>query len=64
MKAKVIKDTKELDYPFLTITKGTIVEVIGSILENGAIAVRVQIDTENEHNALVMAKHLEAIEED
>lgn len=64
MKAKVIKDTKELDYPFLTIKKGTIVEVIGSILENGAIAVRVQIDTENEHNALLKAKHLEAIEED
>lgn len=64
MKAKVIKDTKELDYPFLTITKGTIVEVIGSILENGAIAVRVQLGNENEHNALVKAKHLEAIEED
>lgn len=64
MKAIVIKDTKELDYPFISITKGSIIEVIGSILENGAIPVRVQLGTEYEHNALVMAKYLEAIEDD
>ena len=63
MKAIVIKDTKEIDYPFITITKGSIVDVIGSILENGAIPVRVQLGTEYEHNALVKAKDLEAIEE-
>ena len=64
MKAIVIKDTKELDYPFITITKGSIVEVIGSLLEDGSIPVRVQLGTEYEHNALVKAKDLEAIEDD
>ena len=64
MLAKVIKDTKELDYPFITITKGSVVEVIGSILENGAVPVRVLLGTEYEHNALVKAKDLEAIEEE
>ena len=64
MLAIVIKDTKEIDYPFITITKGSIVEVIGSILENGAIPVRVQLGTEYEHNALVKTKDLEAIEEE
>ena len=64
MLAIVIKDTKELDCPFISITKGSIVEVIGSILENGSIPVRVQLGTEYEHNALVKAKDLEAIEDD
>ena len=62
MKAIVIKDTKEIDYPFLTITKGSIVDVIGSLLENGSIPVRVQLGTEYEHNALVKAKDLVVIE--
>lgn len=63
MKAIVKKETKELDYPFLSIAKGTEVEVIGTILENGAIPVRVQIGNEYEHNTIVMAKDLEGVEE-
>lgn len=62
MKARIIRDTKEMDFPFLTITKGSIVEVVGTQLENGAIPVRVLLDTEYEKTTLVMAKDLEGIE--
>ena len=48
MKARVIKDTKIIDYPFLTIMKDTIVEVIGTENEDGTIVIRY-----NGHNYLV-----------
>lgn len=57
MKAKVIKDTKIIDYPFLTITKDTIVEVIGSETEDKTIAIRY-----SGHNYLVKASDLEVLE--
>lgn len=58
MKAKVIKNTKIIDYPFLTITKDTIVEVIGTENEDGTIVIRY-----SGHNYLVNACDLEVIEE-
>ena len=63
MEAKIIKDTKIIDYPFLTITKGSIVEVIGEQTSEGTIAVRINLDTEFERNALVNASDLEVLEE-
>lgn len=62
MLAKVIKETKELNRPFISITKGSIVEVISSILEDGSIPIRVLLGTEYEHNTFVKAKDLEIIE--
>ena len=58
MKAKIIKDTKIIDYPFLTITKDTIVEVIGELTTDGTIVIRY-----NGHNYLVNASDLEVLEE-
>ena len=63
MEAEIIKDTKIIDYPFLTITKGSIVEVIGEQTSEGTIAVRINLDTEFERNALVNASDLEVLEE-
>ena len=63
MKARVIKDTKIIDYPFLTIMKDTIVEVIGKQTTDGTIVVRINLDTEFERNALVNASDLEVLEE-
>lgn len=56
MKARVIKDTKIIDYPFLTIMKDTIVEVIGTENEDGTIVIRY-----NGHNYLVNACDLEVM---
>ena len=56
MKARVIKDTKIIDYPFLTITKDTIVEVIGELTTDGTIVIRY-----NGHNYLVNASDLEVM---
>lgn len=56
MRAKIIKDTKIIDYPFLTITKGSIVEVIGTENEDGTIVIRY-----NGHNYLVNACDLEVM---
>ena len=56
MKAKIIKDTKIIDYPFLTITKGSIVEVIGTENEDGTIVIRY-----NGHNYLINASDLEVV---
>ena len=58
MKAKIIKDTKIIDYPFLTIMKDTIVEVIGTENEDGTIVIRY-----SGHNYLVNASDLEMLEE-
>ena len=58
MKARVIKDTKIIDYPFLTITKGSIVEVIGELTTDGTIVIRY-----NGHNYLVNASDLEVLGE-
>lgn len=58
MRAKIIKDTKIIDYPFLTIMKDTIVEVIGTENEDGTIVIRY-----NGHNYLVNACDLEVLEE-
>lgn len=58
MKAKIIKDTKIIDYPFLTIMKDTIVEVVGTKTEEGSIVIRY-----SGHNYLVKASDLEVIEE-
>ena len=62
MKAKIIKDTKIIDYPFLTIMKDTIVEVIGEITSEGTIAVRINLGTDLERNALIKYDDLEMIE--
>lgn len=62
MKARIIRDTKEMDFPFLEIAKGSIVEVVGSQLENGTIPVRVLLNTEYEKTTLVKVKDLEGIE--
>ena len=59
MKARVIKDTKIIDYPFLTITTGSIVEVIGTENEDGTIVIRY-----NGHNYLINASDLEVKEND
>lgn len=56
MKARVIKDTKIIDYPFLTITTGSIVEVIGELTTDGTIVIRY-----NGHNYLVNASDLEVV---
>ena len=56
MKAIVIKDTKIIDYPFLTITKGSIVEVIGETTSDGTIVIRY-----NGHNYLINASDLEVM---
>ena len=58
MKARVIKNTKIIDYPFLTIMKDTIVEVIGTENEDGTIVIRY-----NGHNYLVNACDLEGYKE-
>ena len=58
MKAKIIKDTKIIDYPFLTIMKDTIVEVIGESTSEGTIVIRYE-----GHNYLVNASDLEVLEE-
>ena len=58
MKAKIIKDTKIIDYPFLTIMKDTIVEVIGELTTDGTIVIRY-----NGHNYLVNACDLEGYKE-
>lgn len=58
MKAKIIKDTKIIDYPFLTIMKDTIVEVIGTENEDGTIVIRYE-----GHNYLVNACDLEGYKE-
>ena len=57
MKARVIKDTKIIDYPFLTILKDTIVEVIGEMTSDGTIVIRY-----NWHNYLINACDLEVQE--
>ena len=62
MKAKIIKDTKIIDYPFLTITKDTIVEVIGESTSEGTIVVRINLGTDLERNALIKYDDLEMIE--
>ena len=62
MKAKIIKDTKIIDYPFLTIMKDTIVEVIGEITSEGTIAVRINLGTDLERNALIKYEDLEVLE--
>ena len=62
MKARVIKDTKIIDYPFLTIMKDTIVEVIGEQTSEGTIAVRINLGTDLERNALIKYEDLEMIE--
>lgn len=62
MKAKIIKDTKIIDYPFLTITKDTIVEVIGEQTSEGTIVVRINLGTDLERNALIKYEDLEIIE--
>lgn len=56
MRAKIIKDTKIIDYPFLTITKDTIVEVIGTENEDGTIVIRY-----NGHNYLINVSDLEVM---
>lgn len=56
MKARVIKDTKIIDYPFLTITKNSIVEVIGELTTDGTIVIRY-----NGHNYLINASDLEVM---
>lgn len=58
MKAKVINDTKIIDYPFLTITKDTIVEIVGTETEEGSIVIRY-----SGNNYLVKSSDLEVIEE-
>ena len=58
MKAKVINNTKIIDFPFLTIMKDTIVEVIGTENEDGTIVIRY-----NGHNYLVNACDLERYKE-
>lgn len=58
MKARIIKDTKIIDYPFLTIMKDTIVEVIGTENEDGTIVIRY-----NGHNYLIKACDLEGYKE-
>lgn len=58
MKAIVIKDTKIIDYPFLTITKDTIVEVIGTENEDGTIVIRY-----SGNNYLVKSSDLEVLGE-
>ena len=58
MKARVIKNTKIIDYPFLTIMKDTIVEVIGTENEDGSIVIRY-----NGHNYLINACDLEGYKE-
>ena len=62
MKAKIIKDTKIIDYPFLTIMKDTIVEVIGESTSEGAIVVRINLGTDLERNALIKYEDLEVLE--
>ena len=62
MKAKVIKDTKIIDYPFLTIMKDTIVEVIGESTSEDTIVVRINLGTDLERNALIKYDDLEMIE--
>ena len=62
MKAKIIKDTKIIDYPFLTIMKDTIVEVIGETTSDGTIAVRINLGNNLERNALIKYDDLEMIE--
>ena len=56
MKAKIIKDTKIIDYPFLTIMKDTIVEVIGELTTDGTIVIRY-----SGHNYLINASDLEVM---
>ena len=56
MKAKVINNTKIIDYPFLTIMKDTIVEVIGEMTSDGTIVIRY-----NGHNYLINASDLEVV---
>ena len=56
MKARIIKDTKIIDYPFLTIMKDTIVEVIGTENDDGTIVIRY-----NGHNYLINASDLEVM---
>ena len=56
MKARVIKNTKIIDYSFLTIMKDTIVEVIGTENEDRSIVIRY-----NGHNHLINASDLEVI---
>ena len=58
MKAKIIKDTKIIDYPFLTIMKDTIVEIIGEQTSDGTIVIRYE-----GHNYLVNACDLEGYKE-
>ena len=62
MKAKIIKDTKIIDYPFLTIMKDTIVEAIGESTSEGTIVVRINLGTDLERNALIKYDDLEMIE--
>ena len=62
MKARVIKDTKIIDYPFLTIMKDTIVEVIGESTSEGTIAIRINLGNNLERNALIKYDDLEMIE--
>ena len=63
MKARVIKDTKIIAYPFLTIIKDSIVELSGTENEDGTIVVRVNPGTEYEKNVLINASNLEVLTE-
>lgn len=59
MKAIITKNTITIDYPFIEILKGTIIEIIGSETEDKTVAIRY-----NGHNCLVNIYDLEGLEND
>ena len=59
MKAIITKNTITIDYPFIEILKGTIIEIIGSETEDKTVAIRY-----NGHNCLVNIYDLKEINDE
>ena len=60
MKARIIRDTKQLDFPFSIIPEGSIVEIIGNKTEEDTIVIRAS----KKINTIIKFEDLKILEEE